>query len=109
MARDDTDFTEWAPGDPAPPKYDKAARRAARSTRPRRSRLPFLYDVAERGRPQLVLTSLVHIVLVVVVGLGAVRLLSGSWFPPGAALVVLAVSLGLQSLNSYLNARAGRT
>ena len=90
------------------PAFDKAARRAERARINRLSRLPFLYDLALRGRPQAVFAGLVQIALAIVLTLVPLRLLTGRWLPTAAALLVLAVAFSLQALSRYLNARAGR-
>lgn len=90
------------------PALDKAARRRERARSNRLSRLPFLYDFAQRGTPQVIVATVLQAALVVVLALVPVRLLSGSWLPPGAAIVVLAVAFALQAGCRYLNARAGR-
>jgi hypothetical protein len=88
--------------------FDKAARRAERARTTRLSRLPFLYDFAQRGTPQVIVATLVQATLAVVVALVPIKVLSGQWLPPGAAIVVLAVAFALQAGCRYLNARAGR-
>ena len=87
----------------------KAARRAERARSSRLGRLPFLYAFALRGTWQLWVVTVVQAVLVLALTLGPVKLLSGSWLPPGAAIVVLAGAFGLQALNRHLNGKAGRT
>ena len=86
------------------PAYDKEARRTERGRIVRLSRLPPLYDLAARGRPQAVLASLLQIALALV----PLKLLTGQWLPIGAAIAVLASAFGLQFLARYLNAKAGR-
>ena len=90
------------------PRLDKAARRAERARINRLSRLPGLYELAERGTAGVVLAGLLQVSLAMLLGLVPLKLLTGEWLPRGAALVVLAVAFALQFLARYLNARAGR-
>lgn len=90
------------------PRLDKAARRAERARINRLSRLPFLYDFALQGRAQAIAAVLVQTLLAIALALVPLRLLTGSWLPTGAAVLVLAVAFALQGLSRYLNARAGR-
>ena len=87
---------------------DKAARRAERARSTRLSRLPFLYEFALRGTPQVVVATLLQAALAVILALVPIQLLSGQWLPPGAAIVVLAVAFAIQAGCRSLNARAGR-
>ena len=87
----------------------KAARRAERARSSRLGRLPFLYAFALRGTWQVWVVTVVQAVLVLTLTLGPVKLLSGSWLPPGAVIIVLAGAFGLQALNRHLNGKAGRT
>ena len=89
-------------------RLDKAARRAARARIARLSRLPPLYDFSLLGRWQAVLSVLLQGLLAVAIGLVPSKLLTGSWLPPAAALLVLAAGFGLQGVSRYLNAKAGR-
>ena len=90
------------------PRLDKAARRAERARINRLSRLPGLYELAERGTAGVIVAGLLQVSLALALGLVPLRLATGQWLPTGAALVVLAVAFGLQFLARYLNARAGR-
>ena len=89
-------------------RLDKAARRAARARIARLSRLPPLYDFSLLGRWQAVLSVLLQGLLAVAIALVPVKLITGSWLPAGAALLVLAAAFGLQGVSRYLNAKAGR-
>lgn len=110
MAKDvGSEFTEWAPGDPAPPLYDKAARRAERARQARLSRLPFLYDWSLQSPGRGAAAAVLQTLLVISAVLVPARLLTGRWLPPFIALAVLGVSFALQALNRYLNAQAGRS
>ena len=91
------------------PAYDKQARRAERGRIVRLSRLPPLYELAARGRPQAVLASVLQIVLALALTLAGAYLLTGELLPRYVALAALAVAYALQFLARYLNARAGRT
>ena len=93
---------------PPPGPLGKDERRAARARAARLSRLPPLYEWSLRGRRQAVVTILVQAVLAVALALVPAKLVTGSWLPPGAALLVLAAAFGLQFLSRYLNAQAGR-
>ena len=90
------------------PAYDKEARRAERARINRLSRLPFLYDLALRGRAQAVAATLLQSALAIALALVPVRLATGDWLPRFALLLVLASAFALQALARYLNARAGR-
>ena len=90
------------------PAYDKAARKAERARINRLSRLPFLYELAQQGRAQALLATLLQSALAIALALVPVRLVSGRWLPTGAVLLVLASAFALQALSRYLNARAGR-
>lgn len=90
------------------PLFDKQARRAERARIARLSRLPPLYEFSQQGRPQAITAVVVQVLLAIAIGLVPVRLITGSWLPPGAALLVLAAAFGLQAISRYLNARAGR-
>ena len=96
------------PPKPLKPTLDKAARRAERARINRLSRLPLLYDYAERGKVQSRLSGLAQVTLILVAVLVPARLLSGRFLPTGIGLVVLAVAFALQALNRFLNAKAGR-
>lgn len=96
------------PPPPARPRLDKAARQAERARINRLSRLPFLYDLALRGRGGAILATLVQTVLAIGLGLAVAGLISGELLPAYVALIVLAAALALQALARYLNAKAGR-
>lgn len=51
----------------------------------------------------------VQVLLAIAVALVPVKLVTGSWLPFGAALLVLVSSFALQFVSRYLNAKAGRT
>ena len=87
---------------------DREHRRAERARIARLSRLPPLYDFSLQGRWQAVVTIGVQALLAVAIGLVPVKVITGSWLPPGAALLVLAAGFALQFLCRYLNAKAGR-
>jgi hypothetical protein len=89
--------------------YSREARRAERARVVRLSRLPFLYDFSLRGRPYAVAAVLLQSAIAIALALVVCRAVSGEWLPRWALFVVLAVSLGLQALARFLNARAGRT
>ncbi len=61
-----------------------------------------------QGRWQAAVTIGLQALLAVAVGLVPVKVVTGSWLPPGAALLVLAAGFALQFLCRYLNAKAGR-
>ena len=92
---------------PAGP-LDREHRRAERARIARLSRLPPLYDFSLRGRWQATVTIGLQALLAVVLALVPVKVVTGSWLPPGAALLVLAAGFALQFLCRYLNAKAGR-
>ena len=90
------------------PALDKAARQRERARINRLSRLPFLYDFAQRGKPQVIAATSLQVALAIALALVPVRLLSGRWLPAGVAIIVIGVAFALQALCRYLNARAGR-
>jgi len=90
------------------PALDKAARQAERARINRLSRLPFLYDFAQRGTPQVIAATLLQAALAIVLAIVPLKLVSGRWIPAGAVIVVLGVAFALQAGCRYLNARAGR-
>ena len=94
--------------EPAGPRYDRAARQAERARLSRLGKLPFLYEFSQQGRPQAIAAVLLQGALAFAVGLGFVRLVTGDWLPPFAAIAVLAAALGLQAVSRFLNARVGR-
>ena len=67
-----------------------------------------MYDFSLRGRWQATVTIGLQALLAVVLALVPVKVVTGSWLPPGAALLVLAAGFALQFLCRYLNAKAGR-
>jgi hypothetical protein len=93
---------------PPPGPLGRDERRAARARAARLSRLPPLYEFSLRGRWQAIVATLVQAALAVALALVPAKLATGSWLPPGAALLVLASAFGLQFLSRYLNAQAGR-
>lgn len=90
------------------PAYDKDARRAERARINRLSRLPFLYELAQRGRAASFLATLLQSALAIAIALLPERLLTGRWLGTGAIFLVLGVAFALQALSRYLNAQAGR-
>jgi hypothetical protein len=90
------------------PRLDREARRAERARINRLSRLPFLYDYAQRGLAQAVVATFVQVALAIALTLGVSYLVTGKPMPTYAALIALAVAYGLQAVSRYLNARAGR-
>lgn len=94
--------------DSAPSPYGKQARKAERGRQARLSRLPFLYDYALRGRREAFSANLAQALLVIALVLVPTKLLTGTWLPFGAALIVLALAYAVQALSRYLNAQAGR-
>jgi hypothetical protein len=91
------------------PRLDKEGRRAERARIGRLSRLPFLYDFAQRGTAQATLATFVQVAIAIGLTIGVSYLVTGEALPRYVALVALAVAYGLQALARYLNARAGRT
>jgi hypothetical protein len=91
------------------PLFDKSARRAERARIARLSRLPPLYEFSLQGRAQAITAVVVQVLVAITLGLVPVRLITGEWLPPGAALLVLVAAFALQAVSRYLNARAGRT
>jgi hypothetical protein len=91
------------------PLFDKPARRAERARIARLSRLPPLYEFSLQGRAQAITAVLVQVLLAIALGLVPVRLITGEWLPPGAALLVLVAAFALQAISRYLNGKAGRT
>ena len=90
------------------PAYDRNARREARARINRLSRLPFLYDFAQRGTAQATLATFLQVALAIGLTIGIAYLLTGDPLPRYVALFALAVAYGIQALARYLNARAGR-
>lgn len=90
------------------PRLDKEARRAERARIGRLSRLPFLYDFAQKGTAQATLATLLQVSLAIGLTIGVSYLVTGEALPKYVALVALAVAYGVQALARFLNARAGR-
>jgi hypothetical protein len=90
------------------PRLDREARRTERARINRLSRLPFLYEYAQRGLGPAVAATCVQIALAIGLTLGVSYLVTGELMPKYVALVALAVAYALQALARYLNARAGR-
>ena len=87
---------------------DKQARREERTRIKRLSRLPFLYDFAQRGGAQAAVATLVQVSLALALAIGASYLVTGEPLPRYVALVALGVAYALIGLARYLNAKAGR-
>lgn len=86
---------------------DKDFRRAERARISRLNRLPGpLRTWADGGRPQAVLVALLQAALVIAVGLGLLKVLTGEWLPRYAALVVLALAVASQAVCRAVNKRA---
>ena len=95
------------PAAPRPERFSREHRRAERARVTRLGRLPGPFmTFADRGRPQAALVWLLQWTLLIVVGLGLCRLVTGDWLPTYAGVVVLALAIGLQSLNRSINLRA---
>lgn len=92
---------------PPPERFSKEHRRAERARVTRLGRLPgpFL-SFGDRSRSHAALVWVLQWTLLLVVGLGALKVLTGQWLPRYASIVVLALALGLQSLNRAVNLRA---
>jgi hypothetical protein len=90
-----------------PQRFSKEHRRAERARVTRLGRLPGPFMAfADRGRPQAAVVWLLQWTLLVAVGLTLCRLVTGDWLPRFAGVVVLALAIGLQSLNRSINLRA---
>lgn len=94
--------------EPVRPRYNREARQAERARLSRLGKLPFLYDFSLQGRGQAIAAVLLQGALAFALGLGFMRLVSGEWLPPYAAIAVLAAALGMQAISRFLNARMGR-
>ncbi len=94
---------------PAPPpeRFSREHRRAERARVTRLGRLPgpFL-AFGDRSRGHAALVWVLQWTLLLVVGLGALKLLTGQWLPRYASIVILALAIALQSLNRSINLRA---
>lgn len=90
------------------PRLDKQARRAERARIGRLSRLPFLYDFAQKGTAQATLATFLQVSIAIGVTIGVAYVVTGDPLPRYVALFALAVAYGLQALARYLNARTGR-
>ena len=90
-----------------PERFSKEHRRAERARVTRLGRLPGPFMAfGDRSRGHAVLVWLLQFSLVIGVGLGLCRLVTGDWLPAYAGVVVLALAIGLQSLNRSANLRA---
>ena len=92
---------------PAPDRFSREHRRAERARVTRLGRLPGPFMAfGDRGRPQAALVWLLQWGLVLLVGLGGCRLVTGQWLPRYAAVVVLVCAVGLQALCRRVNVAA---
>lgn len=92
-----------------PERFGKEHRRAERARIMRLSRLPGPFQTfAARGRGSAALVTVFEWTLCIVVALAALRLLTGSWLPRYASVVVVALVVALQSINRSVNVRAER-
>ncbi len=92
---------------PQPARFSKEHRRAERARLTRLGRLPGPFMAfGDRSRGHAALVWALQWTLLLVVGLGALKLLTGQWLPRYASIVVLTLALALQSLNRSINLRA---
>ena len=95
------------PQQPERPLHDKEWRKAERRRIARLNRLPDPFrSWADRGRPHVVAVNVLQGLVAIAIGVSLMRLTTGQWLPPYAAIVVLAVAVVLQAWCRAVNKKA---